>query len=293
MMVWWNSLNIVTQVFFCGAVFFGILFIWQVIASFAADFGGGHDISTGHDFAGGHDISAGHEVAGGHDAGADHSAGGHDDAQGGASHAPGMHAGGHGAPPVAAGSLHVAPTSAFHPTPMVGELTGDTAPLPAPGAAQAQTFKEVLRSAGPSFQLLSFRSILAFFTLFTWATALSLLNKGPAPGFFGTIFSILGGLFWGIVAMFCVAILFYLMARLQESGNANIRSCVGTTGSVYLDIPQDGLGEVRCTVSGAVTVVKARGAGGQPIKAGADVLILWNSDDNVVEVQPIKPLEKA
>lgn len=275
MMVWWNSLNIVTQVFFCGALFFGILFVWQIIASFAGDFGGGHDISTGHDFGGGHDLCGGHEV------------GGHD----GASHVPGAHAGGH-VPPVHAGNLNVTPTSGFHPTPMVGELTGDTAPLPT-GAARAQTVKEVLSAAGPAFQLLSFRSILAFFTLFTWATTLSLLNKGPTPGFFGTIFSIVGGMFWGIVAMFCVATLFYLLARLQESGNANIRSCVGTTGSVYLGIPEGGIGEVRCTVSGSVSLVKARGAGGQAVKPGTDVLILWNSDDNVVEVQPMKPLEKA
>ncbi len=288
-MVWWNSLNIVTQVFFCGAVFFGILFVWQVIASFAGDFGGGHDISTGHDFSGGHEIgghdaSAGHEATGGHDAGQEDSAAAH----GGASHA-----GGHTAPPVATGSLNVAPTSAFHPTPVVGELTGDTTPVPPPGTPPAQTVKEILRSPGPSFQLLSVRSVLAFFTLFTWATTLSLLNKGPAPGFFGTIFSILGGLFWGIIAMLCVAIIFHLLARLQESGNANIRSCVGTTGSVYLDIPEGGMGEIRCTVSGTVSLVKARGAGGQPVKAGTDVLILWNSDDNVVEVQPMKPLEKA
>jgi hypothetical protein len=196
-------------------------------------------------------------------------------------------------PSVHAGNLNVAPTSGFHPTPMVGELTGDTTPVPSPGAAQAQTIRDVLRSAGPSFQLLSFRSILAFFTLFTWATTMSLLNKGPTPGFLATILSIVGGLFWGTVAMFCVAILFYLLARLQESGNADIRSCVGTTGSVYLDIPDSGMGEVRCTVSGSVSLVKARGAGGQAVKAGTDVLILWNSDDNVVEVQPMKPLDKA
>jgi membrane protein implicated in regulation of membrane protease activity len=135
-------------------------------------------------------------------------------------------------------------------------------------------------ASGASFHLLSFRSILAFFTLFWWYGALTLMNKG------GTIAAVAFGLVWGLAAMVAVALAFYLMGKATESGNSRIETCLGTVGSVYADIPAGGMGQVRCTVSGCITMVKARGSGGQAIKAGTPVQILGKIDDTSVEVQP-------
>jgi hypothetical protein len=132
-----------------------------------------------------------------------------------------------------------------------------------------------------AFELLSFRSILAFFTLFTWYTALTLARTGGKELFW----AISVGLLWGLAGMFSVALLFYLMRKLGETGTSRMETCVGTPGTVYADIPAQGTGQVRCLVSGVVTFVKARAAGGAALTAGTPVKILDQLDDTTVEVE--------
>jgi hypothetical protein len=130
-----------------------------------------------------------------------------------------------------------------------------------------------------AFKLLSLRSIVAFFTLFTWAGALY-LNTGRAAG------AAVGlALVWGLVAMVLVSLLIRGMGRMTETGNLRLGSCVGGAGTVYLDIPAGGTGEVRVTCNGRIVHVKAQAAGGQGIKAGAGVRVskLVGPDTLVVE----------
>ena len=132
-----------------------------------------------------------------------------------------------------------------------------------------------------AFRLLTLRSILAFFTLFTWGGALY-LNTGTQLGS-----SMIYALLWGGAAMVLVALMFHWMRKMTESGNISIRTCVGTEGQVYLDIPSDGIGQIRATVSGVVTYVKARTADGNEIKSGAPVLIRRAVNPTTVEVEAV------
>jgi len=57
------------SIFWGAAVFFSILFLWQLLATLFGHIGGGEttDVSAGHDVgAGGHDVAAGHDAAAGH-----------------------------------------------------------------------------------------------------------------------------------------------------------------------------------------------------------------------------------
>lgn len=191
----YQHLDLVTQVFFAFAVFFGLLFVWQLVMS-VFGLGGHSDVNTGHDAA------------------------------------------------------H--PASAHH---------GDDGMI--------------------SFQLLSFRSVLAFFTLFTWYTSMTLAAQRT-----GLFWAIAVGLLWGLAGMFAVAFVFWLLRKLGETGTGRIETCVGTTATVYADIPEGGFGQIRCTVSGVVSFIRARGAGGKAIKSGTPVQILWKIDDTSVEVEP-------
>jgi hypothetical protein len=229
-MEWWAGLNLITQIFFAAAVFFGILFLWQLLASvlgIGGDHGFDHDVS--HDFS--HDVS--HEIS-------------HDAAHG------------------------------SQQSPSLAETTGDHTASPA----------HAHEHPGPTFRLLTVRSVLAFFTLFTWVGFVSLLTKSHA-GPFETFLAIAFALIWGVAGLLVVAIAFYLLLRLTETGTSRIDTCVGSHATVYMDIPESGWGQVRCTVSGAVTCIKARGAGGQAIKAGTPVLVLYSIDATSVEVQPL------
>ena len=134
-----------------------------------------------------------------------------------------------------------------------------------------------------AFKLLSVRAIITFFTLFAWGTALYLTPPGELPAW-----QAIGlGLIWGVVGMVVVALIFYGMRRLTETGNAHIRSCVGTRGTVYLNIPSGGRGEVRVTLGGRLTHVRARCVDDSPLKAGTPVKVVRALDLSTVEVGPI------
>jgi len=133
-----------------------------------------------------------------------------------------------------------------------------------------------------AFKLLSIRSILAFLTLFSWAGALY-LNAG-ADLTRGLIYAIC----WGLGALLVVASIFHLMRRMTETGSPRIATCVGTRGTVHLDIPADGQGEARVVVSGAVSHVKARAVGGGQIKAGTPIRVTRSLGPMLIEVELVE-----
>lgn len=132
-----------------------------------------------------------------------------------------------------------------------------------------------------AFKLLSIRSILAFFTLFCWAGALY-LTVGVGVGL-----ALVYGICWGLSGMFAVALIFFGMRRLTETGTAHLGTCVGTAGAVYLNIPSGGQGEVRVAVGGVISHVKARSAGGAEIKAGTPIRVVRLLDGTTIEVAPM------
>lgn len=131
-----------------------------------------------------------------------------------------------------------------------------------------------------AFHIFSVRAILAFFTMFTWAGALY-MNAGK-----GISVSIILAFAWGTAGWTVVAVLLHWLRKLAESGTRRLRTCVGKTGTVYMDIPAGGQGEVRVTVSGVVSMVKARASGGVALKAGSPVTVTRLLDINSVQVRP-------
>lgn len=129
-----------------------------------------------------------------------------------------------------------------------------------------------------TFKLLSVRSILSFFTLFTWAGALYLNQHMPVSQ------ALLYALLWGLAAMVAVSLLFHMLRKMTETGNIDIGTSVGSVGTVYLDIPVNGEGEIRVQCSGAMTHLKARTVDGSGAKAGAAVTVIKVTGPNTVQV---------
>lgn len=132
-----------------------------------------------------------------------------------------------------------------------------------------------------AFKLLSVRSIVSFFTLFCWGAALY-LNRGDTP-----VRALGCAMVWGLVGMALVSLILWGMRRLASTGNLRLESCVGTEGAVYVNIPANGVGEVRVEVGGVVSHVKARAAEGQELKAGAAVRVTRKLAANTVVVEPL------
>ncbi|MBM3190259.1 MAG: hypothetical protein FJZ90_16260 [Chloroflexi bacterium] len=133
-----------------------------------------------------------------------------------------------------------------------------------------------------TFRLLSVRSILAFGTLFSWAGALY-LGRTLLP-----IFAVLRAFLWGLAGMVVVALFFWLLPRLTEEGTSDLRTAIGQTGTVYLNIPEDGAGQVRVMVSGALQYVRARSRSHQPILAGTPVRVVEVLDSSTLEVEQLE-----
>jgi len=207
--------TLIGSIYWGAAVFFSILFLWQLLATLFGHIGGGGettDVSAGHDVgAGGHDVAGGHDAAAGH---------GHDGAV---------------------------------------------------GAAESVA----------SFKLLSIRSITAFGMLFGWAGVLYSRQGRPPADNLVIIYSLL----WGFVGMLIVSAIFYFLMRMTETGTRRLATCVGQRGTVYMDIPAGGTGQVKTIVSGIVSFVPARAVGGEILKAGTPVIVKRLLDSTTVEVE--------
>ena len=138
-----------------------------------------------------------------------------------------------------------------------------------------------------AFRLFSIRAILAFCMLFFWAGAMYLDQDVPKAAALAYAFG------WGLAGWFVVTLLINWMRKLAETGNPQIASCVGKRGAVYMDIPADGIGKVRVTVTGAMSMVDARSAGSVAIAAGTPVEVLSKLDDTTVEVRAVNSPEPA
>jgi len=133
-----------------------------------------------------------------------------------------------------------------------------------------------------SFKLLSVRSVSAFGLLFGWAGVLYLKAGTDAN------WTIAYSLLWGAAGMVVVAAVFYFLTRLAETGTHRIASAVGERGTVYMDIPAGGTGQIRVMVSGTVSFVNARVAGGETLKAGTPVVVKRVLAPDTVEVEKVQ-----
>lgn len=133
-----------------------------------------------------------------------------------------------------------------------------------------------------AFKMLSIRSVIAFFTLFSWAGALY-LDTGESP-----TTAMIYATIWGTVGMLIVALMLSWMRKLTETGTRNLNTCVGTMGEVYLDIPEGGVGEVRVTVSGQVSYIKARAAGGAAVASRTPIRVVRKLNQGTIEIKPVE-----
>lgn len=141
--------------------------------------------------------------------------------------------------------------------------------------------------AAVTFTLVSIRSIIAFGTLFTWAGTLYLAAGTSA------ILAILYSAVWGLLAMFAVSFAVYWLLRQQELGNASVWTAIGEEGTVYMNIPEGGVGKIRVMVSGAISFVNARTRDGNPLTSGTKVRVVGVVNDNMLEVEGIRNPEEG
>jgi hypothetical protein len=159
-------------------------------------------------------------------------------------------------------------------------LSGDDADIVGDTDLSDLDSNDVVESS-QAFKILSLRSIITFFTLFSWGSALYTAD-GMLPVRAMGIASL-----WGLAGMLAIAGIFYGMGKLTETGTKDMASCKGQTGTVYLDIPSGGYGEIKTVINGVPEHVKAKNRNEAALPAGTQVRIVNVIDQTLVEVEKI------
>lgn len=119
------------------------------------------------------------------------------------------------------------------------------------------------------FKFLTVRGIFAFLVIFGW------VGVALLAGNTGTVLTVLISTVCGLAAMFLIALMFYGINRMQESGNINYRNAIGKTAEVYLFIPalRKGKGKVQLKLQERFIEADAVTDDEKTIKTGAQVLV--------------------
>lgn len=149
------------------------------------------------------------------------------------------------------------PDMDFLDAPNTGELSND--------------FSEVIGAGdGAVLRVLTLQGMVAFLTVFGWSSIAAIQSGG------GEAVSIFLGAILGMTAMFAVAKLVQLSAKLAENGTADLKNAIGEIGRVYLPIPKKGGGEgkVMVQVQGSYMECSAISEGKEGISTGSNVRIV-------------------
>ena len=138
---------------------------------------------------------------------------------------------------------------------------------------------EVVVDSDFGFKLLSLQGLTAFFMIFG-LVGLALLETNLAD-----ILTVLGGGAAGLLAVLVVSVIFWQMKRLQSEGTLNINNAVGKRGTVYMNIPKKGTGQVLVSVQGSMRVFDAASMDGLAIKSGEAIIVTALLDNKTLIVE--------
>lgn len=130
------------------------------------------------------------------------------------------------------------------------------------------------------FQLLSLYGFSSFFMIFGFA-GLAFYRQSQI----GSTFSIIGAVAAGLVSVWIIGKIFKTATRMQSSGTLQTSDAIGCNGTVYLTIPQGGVGRVTLNFRNHLREFDAAGAHGEKIDTGALIRVVKvNGTTLLVEV---------
>lgn len=129
------------------------------------------------------------------------------------------------------------------------------------------------------FKILSFHSLSSFLMMFG-LVGLALYRQNRS----GFVLALVGGTLAGMVSVWVIGKLFQYAARLQSSGTMETASAMGSTGTVYLTIPEKGTGRVSISFHGRLREFDAVSGDGRKIPTGTAIRVVQvNASVLVVE----------
>lgn len=132
-----------------------------------------------------------------------------------------------------------------------------------------------------AFQFFTVKNMIAFFTLFSW-TGLASIKGGYSLGLTLTI-----SVVCGLLMMLIMAGLFYIIARMVDSGSLNMKNALGKTGQVYIPIKasRGNIGKISVKIQGSLRELDAMTDEKDDLPTGTVVLITRVMEGNILIVE--------
>jgi hypothetical protein len=142
-----------------------------------------------------------------------------------------------------------------------------------------ETDLDVGEGHGAGIDFFSAKSIVSFLMFFGW-TGLAVIDKG-IEAWWGIV---LISFAVGLIMMAFTAWIFWMLLKLQESGNAKIMDALGNSGVVYITVPgkKAGNGKVQVAISGSTRTLDAVTEDIDDIKSGSFVEVVDVVNDVLV-----------
>ena len=139
---------------------------------------------------------------------------------------------------------------------------------------------EIEADHGISFQFLTVKNLVGFFTIFSW-TGIACIDAGLSNGITLLISTVAG-----LLMMSLMAGLFYLMMKSGADGTMKIKSAMGQSGEVYLTIPpkRAGIGKIQVKVTGSLRTLDAMTDDQESLPTGKFIKVVDILNDNVLLV---------
>jgi membrane protein implicated in regulation of membrane protease activity len=127
------------------------------------------------------------------------------------------------------------------------------------------------------FTILSLHGLSTFLMMFG-LVGLALYRQNEAS----FALALAGSTLAGLAAVWLIGKLFQGAARLQSSGNLPTRAALGSTGTVYLTIPENGTGRVNINLRGHLREFDAVAEDGAKIPTGTAIKVVQVNTDILV-----------
>ncbi len=130
------------------------------------------------------------------------------------------------------------------------------------------------------FQFFTFKNMVGFLLIFSW-TGIGFHRMGYSHGT-----TVILSVICGLIMMFAMTGIFYLLNRLVEDGTMKMSNAVGKIGEVYLPIKADngGFGKVQMTIQGAVHELQAMTHDKEDLAVGTVVRVEEIINDHILVV---------
>ncbi len=142
---------------------------------------------------------------------------------------------------------------------------------------------EMDTDTGMDFQYLSIKNLVGFFTIFGWTGVACLASEKSM------VFTVIVSILAGLLMMTIMSTIVYLMGKLTEQGNLNLKNAIGKIATTYLTIPagRKGMGKIQIKVQGFRTL-DAITDEQEDIKTGAVVEVVDVINNQVLLVKHSK-----